>query len=251
MLVVFEGIDGSGKNTQAKALEARIAKERQAAVPNHIVNFRDTVFFSFPDYTESHLGPKIRHYLKGGMGKIYDNNPMLVSLLFAVERYEKRCDIYSALLDDKTVICDRYVPSNLAHQAAKIYDPESADWRHLISDIAHVEYKLLTLPEPDLVFYLDLTAEQSYSRTHARDTAPDLHQDDLRYLRNTREVYLHLASRDYCWNIIPCFTESGAPRTIDDIHEQIFTIFAANQAPSIKQASNYAWLGDINVGHAG
>jgi thymidylate kinase len=96
----------------------------------------------------------------------------------------------------------------------------------VLSLIAHIEYAILDTPTPDLVFYLDLTAEQSYARTHARDDAPDLHQDNKMYLRNVRHVYQYLA-KDPSWHTITCFNEDGTPRTVDEIHAEIFEIFVA------------------------
>lgn len=223
MLVAFEGIDGSGKNTQARKLADRITAERSPA--------EGAALFSFPDYENSTVGPQIRHYLKGELGKLHDNHPFLVANMFALERFEKRNQILDALVCHRPVICDRYVPSNLAHQAAKIYDGPrllaSAEWEYLIQDIVNVEYGVLSMPMPNLVIYLDLTAEQSFTRTHARDSAPDLHQDDIEYLRKTRAIYKYLASRDDCWRTVPCFDMEGQPRSIEEIHDEIFEIYAA------------------------
>ena len=232
MLVVFEGIDGSGKNTQANKLAERIAFEQWKALKNSTKapSYCPAMFFTFPDYEGSELGPKIRHYLKGELGKLHSNHPLLVSLLYAVERYEKRDDMLEALKHGYTIVCDRYTPSNLAHQSAKLYngivDGES-EWLHVLGDIERIEYDILGMPEPDLVFYLDLTADQSYARTHSRDTGPDLHQDDRTYLCNTRAVYRYLAGTYQSWHTIACFNADGTPRTVDEMHDEVFATFLA------------------------
>ena len=215
MLIAIEGIDGSGKQTQAKRLVERISAEWK----------HTPVLFSFPDYDGSDLGPKIRHYLKGWFGKLYDNHPFLVSLLFAVERYEKYHEIEDALSRGNVVVCDRYSPSNLAYQAGKLYDntlePKS-EWLKVLYDIEHVEYDILGMRRPDLVFYLDLAAEQSWERTRSRDSgAADIHQDNKIYLQNVRQVYKYLAQAP-SWRTIACFNADGTPRTIEDIHAEIF-----------------------------
>jgi len=234
VLIAVEGIDGAGKYTQANLLAERIAQSQpRDASP--------VVLHSFPDYRHSTLGPKIRHYLKGGLGKLHDNSPMLVALLFALERFEKRESIESALGAGQTIVCDRYTPSNLAHQAAKYYDGTvdiASDWMRVLWDIATVEYCVLGMPTPDLVIYLDLTAEQSKARTAARDNSSDLHQDDLVYLSNTRAVYQYLTSASSTWHTVACFNDDGTPRTIDQIHDEIFNIYTAAESSIFGSGAN-------------
>jgi len=230
MLVAFEGIDGSGKNTQANKLAERIAQEQWKAVQagEKMPAYCPALFLSFPDYENSTLGPKIKHYLKGYLGKLHSNHPALVAMMFALERFEKFEDIDNAMAGGYTIVCDRYTPSNLAHQAAKFYDGScdgSSEWLRVLHDIEMIEYDVLGMPYPDLVFYLDLTPEQSRARTAARDNAPDLHQDDLSYLRNTRAVYQYLAGTYQSWHTIACFNADGTPRSADEIHNEIFSIF--------------------------
>jgi dTMP kinase len=126
------------------------------------------------------------------------------------------------------VIFDRYVPSNIAHQCSKLAKQTPDNWLGLAKQIEAVEYGLLRLPRPDMVFYLDLTAKQSYVRTHARDTEKDIHQDDIDYLWWVREVYMDYASTDRGWHVIQCF-DGDRERTVDEIHQEIYTIFEAQQ----------------------
>lgn len=213
MLVAIEGIDGSGKATQAKLLSARMG----------------AALFSFPAYDKTVAGPMIKKYLKGEMGSLYANNPFLVSLLYALDRQEV-VDTMGVSMLHGDVVCDRYVHSNVAHQCAKLYDGSATPgrpWLQLANDIERIEFDALCLPEADLVIYLDLTAEQSYARTHARDTEADIHQDDLAYLAATREVYLYYARTYKAWRLVKCFDDEGNPRSVEDIHAEICVHYIA------------------------
>jgi len=232
MLVVFEGLDAAGKKTQADKLVNRIltAKEEARQARMSEPAFCPATLFSFPDYEGSELGRKIRKYLKGEYGKLYSNHPLLVSALFAIERYEKQDDILEVLYHKQgTVICDRYTASNLAYQAGKVYDGTvngNSQWLQILNDTALIEHDILGFPEPDLVIYLDLTAEQSYARSHKRDSDADAHQDDITYLNNVRCVYRYLAGTYNTWKTVPCFTADGRERTVEELHEEIWQAFA-------------------------
>lgn len=214
MLVAFEGIDGSGKATQARMLHERL-------------NTADTgaVLFSFPAYDRTVFGPHVKRYLSGDFGPLGSNDPFLVSLLYGIDRLESRGELERvAFSDDIIAICDRYVPSNIAHQGANT-TPERL--QRLISDIETAEYDVFKLPRPDLVILFELTAEQSFRRTHVRDTEPDLHQDSISYMARVREVYLELARTRQSWEVVECLDADGKDRSIEEIHAQVWEIVSA------------------------
>jgi dTMP kinase len=213
MLISIEGTDGAGKNTQAKLLAERISKER---APIH------GQLFSFPVY-DGIMGRMVKRYLKGAMGTVYANNPLLVSTLYALDRFEAKRALQLAKERGNIIVCDRYVHSNVAHQAGKLWDDPA--WEQLADDIERVEFEVLGLPEPELIFYLDLTAEQSYARTHSRDSTTDIHQSNIEYLDKVRQVYLHYANFYQPWHLIACFAD-GKPRSVEEIHNEIWSIFS-------------------------
>jgi len=217
MLIAFEGIDGSGKATQAEMLRGAMHLSQRAAT-----------LMSFPMYDSTMFGPHIKTYLRGGFGPIDQNDPFLVSLLYGLDRFEALPLIRRHQNENRHIIFDRYVPSNIAHQCSKRAKLAPDNWKELASQIERVEYDLLKLPRPDLVFYLDLTAEQSYRITHERDDEKDIHQDDIDYLWWVREVYLEYASSHDNWHVIQCFDEQGR-RSVEDIHKQIWTIFTTQE----------------------
>jgi len=227
MLIAFEGIDGSGKNTQARKLQIRLTEAFDKALqtkPREECDFTGCSLFSFPTYDTSVFGPHVRRYLRGDMGPLNANDPFLTSLLYAIDRYENR-DSLQHLMDNRVlVVCDRYVPSNIAHQCAK--EPPQRR-RQLARYIEATEYGVFRMPEPTMVILLDLTAEQSFHRTHERDDQPDLHQDSLDYMARVRKVYLELADTYARWHLVKCFDDEGKDRSVEEIHYEIWKIVSA------------------------
>jgi len=231
MLIAVEGIDGSGKATQVQKLVARLTDEvYEEDGPDEKRVHRNVFLHSFPAYDDTTFGPHIKKYLRGGFGPLDANDPFLVSLLYALDRFERRDYLMHHLGSCQgIVVCDRYVASNLAHQGSKLAKLAPDNWKPLARDIEIVEYEVLGLPKPDLVIYLDLTAEQSYKRTHARDDSADIHQDNIDYLYWVREVYLDYASTYKSWHPVKGF-DGDRERTVDEIHEEIWEIVTQARA---------------------
>ncbi len=135
MLIVIEGIDGSGKGTQADLLCRRLRADG-----------RRVRLFSFPSYTETFFGREVGRYLNGDYGSLTSVPVEFAALLYAGDRFEKKQSLVAALADGGIVICDRYVPSNLAHQAAKLHGERQDALRGWI---AALEYEVYGLPRPD------------------------------------------------------------------------------------------------------
>lgn len=211
-LIVLEGIDGSGKGTQAALLRDALT---QAG--------RSVTLLSFPRYTATRFGQKIGEFLNGRFGTLDQVHPTLVALLFAGDRLESRPVLDAALADHEFVICDRYVPSNIAHQAAKGNRQELREW------IEFVEYELNRLPRPDLVVWLDIpvpTAQQLIARKQKRtytDQSADLQEADGAYLARVRQVYTELAAADPDWRRIDCCSDHGL-REAADIAAEILRV---------------------------
>lgn len=212
LLVAIEGIDGSGKGTQAQRLQSRLQADGVSAA-----------LLSFPRYEATHFGRRIGEFLNGRFGSLDDVSPFLAALLYAGDRFESRDVIEDALRDNDLVICDRYVSSNIAHQGAKLSDPERQE---LIDWVETTEFQINGLPRPDLVIYLDLpatVAQDLIAKKSARnytDKAADLHEADGGYLARVAEVYRTLAENETNWLRIPCL-ENGQLRTIEAIGNDI------------------------------
>lgn len=213
MLIALEGIDGSGKGTQAKALADGLAKA------GHAVDL-----LSFPNYTTTFFGHEVGRYLNGEFGSL-DAVPIeFAALLYAGDRLELRERIVNALRTGTVVVCDRYTPSNLAHQAGKV---SGADREARIAWIERLEYEVFHLPRPDLVFWLDMPVAQAMAlvakkSARAYTTATyDIHEASRTYLTGVRGVYADLAGRP-SWVPVACLdADHGTPRPIDAIAAEI------------------------------
>ena len=162
-LVVFEGLDQSGKETQAQLLRDRLkAAGRRVRV------------VTFPDYGTS-LGEEIARALNGER----EYSPDVLQLLFVANRYERKPDMEDALESGIVVLCDRYVASTVAYGEAQGLDPE---W------LGHVQ---AFLPQPDLTILLDITPETSVGR---KSTDRDRFEGDIPLLNEVRTSYMRQAS---------------------------------------------------------
>ena len=108
-LVALEGIDGSGKGTQAERLVKRLSESGVAAE-----------LISFPRYQDTFFGKVAGSFLHGDFGSLEEVHPFLVSLLFAGDRFESRPLLTAALARCEVVVLDRYVAWNIAHQGLKL-----------------------------------------------------------------------------------------------------------------------------------
>ncbi|QDV21336.1 Thymidylate kinase [Gimesia panareensis] len=219
MAVLFgiEGIDGSGKGTQA----ARLHEKCQAAGIN-------SSLIGFPRYTETLFGKSIGDFLNGRFGELSAVHPFLASLLYAGDRFESRDFILKTIDASQVVIFDRYIPSNIAHQGAKLSGDERIEF---IQWIEQIEYDIYQMPRLNQTILLDLPADHAQkmvAEKQARsytDQVTDLHEADQSYLSQVRDVYLQLAEVHQHWQKIECLQE-GQQRSIEDISEEIWSHLA-------------------------
>ena len=209
-LIVFEGTDGSGKSTQFQALCARV---EQTGTP-----FRRLVF---PQYQEP-SSALIRMYLGGEFGsRPGDVNPYAASAFYAVDRYAsyktKWGSFYKA---GGIVIADRYTTSNAVHQCSKLPQEQ---WNDFLRWAFDYEYRLLGLPAPDAVVYLQVDPAVSQKlmtgRYHGDESRKDVHEKDIEYLARSRRAAEYCAAH-LGWATVHC-TENGAMRTIEEIQAEV------------------------------
>ena len=215
-LIVLEGTDGSGKATQTELLCRRLQTAGQ-----------ELRKLDFPRYGEPACAP-VELYLHGAFGeKPGDVNAYAASTFYAVDRYASYKQDWGPFYENGgLLIADRYTTSNAVHQTAKMPETERAAFLDWLFDF---EYRLLGLPKPDHVFYLDLPTELSEkmlrSRESATHTTADIHEADHSYLAESRRAGRQAAER--CgWTIIDC-VKDGELRSIEEIHEEIFKIVSA------------------------
>ena len=212
-LIVIEGTDGSGKSTQFKLMSEHLAQD--GVCFKHIV---------FPRYSEE-SSALIRMYLGGEFGsKPSDVNAYAASSFYAVDRYASyKMDWGKWYEDGGVVVSDRYTTSNAVHQASKEPAENREEFLHWLYDF---EYEKLGLPRPDLTIYLDVptdfTEKLLRHREQDTNTSADIHEQDTQYLATCRQMG-RFAADYYGWTVIQC-VKDGKMRTIDDIHQEIYTL---------------------------
>jgi len=165
LLIAFEGLDQSGKQTQAEALRDLA---RRAG--------RTCRLLSFPDY-ETAIGAEISRALHGER----DYAPDVMQLLYVANRYERRRDIERGLESGEVLVCDRYVASSVAYGEAQDVD---AGW------LAEVQR---FLPPAHLTILLDIPPDEAVRRKAA---GRDRYERDLALLGRVRDSYLRQAAQD-------------------------------------------------------
>lgn len=188
--IVLEGIDGSGKSTAC----ARVADELRS-------RGLDVILTAEP--THDGIGAFIR---SGNAGKV---SQRAESLLFTADRYEHTSKIRRQVSEGRVVVCDRYYPSTVAYQSAKL-DGDSADLGWL---------KGLCEPftdEPDAVILLDMDPEESMGRVEGRGLEESKFEN-IAFLRQVRSAYLDLA-REFGYSVV------DASRSADEVFRDVMTI---------------------------
>ena len=193
-LIVLEGLDGSGKATQAALLEESLRRE---GVPVQKV--------SFPDYA-SDSSALVRMYLAGKFGSHPDDvNPWAASCFYAVDRYASYKTVWGEFYrQGGTVLADRYTTSNAIHQCAKL---PREQWDEYLDWLFEFEYHKMGIPAPDAVIYLRVDpalSQRLMSGRYGGDEAKkDIHEKDREYLARSRRA------ADYCaqrlgWHTLEC-----------------------------------------------
>lgn len=213
-LVVIEGLDGSGKQTQSEKLFNRLKEE----------GF-NIIKLSYPRY-DSPSSALVKMYLSGEFGKnANDVNAYIASTFYAVDRYASYKKEYEEFYKNGgIVLLDRYVTANMVHQSSKIDNLEEKE--KFLNWLCDFEYGLFGIPKPDKVFFLNIPPVVSKKLMENRENKfshekkKDIHESDANHLQHAYDNACYLINK-YNWDEINC-TVNDNLRTIDDIHEEIY-----------------------------
>lgn len=212
-LIVIEGLDGSGKSTQAELLEKSLKENG--------VNYRK---IKLPDY-ESPSSTLVKMYLSGDFGKeAAAVNAYAAGAFYAVDRYASfNLDWKKDYDSDTLIIADRYATSNSIYQMEKV---PLEEWDSYLEWSYDFEYRKLGIPVPDAVIFLDMPVEVSQrlmtERYGGDESEKDVHESDVEYLKNCRKSALYAAKKQG-WYIVDC-SDGREPYPIESIHEKIMEI---------------------------
>lgn len=215
ILIAIDGVDASGKQTQTELLceklESAGKKIRRV---------------SFPMY-DNPSSTLVKQYLAGDYGKKpSDVNAYAASMLFAADRFSTyRTDWGEDYKNGVIIIADRYVSSNMIHQAGKIED--NAEKERFLEWLDDLEFEKLELPRPDITFFLDMPTEYGQKLMEGRNNkitgeeAKDIHESDKRYLEASYNNAL-LVAKKCGWERILC-VKDGQIRGISEINDEMFS----------------------------
>ncbi|MCI9084905.1 MAG: thymidylate kinase [Clostridia bacterium] len=215
-LIAIDGVDASGKQTQTTLLLSRLEKEG-----------REVKMVSFPAYDKP-SSILVKMYLNGEFGENpSDVNAYATSTLFAADRFATyRTDWGTDYNRGTIILADRYVSSNLIHQASKINDTDEKE--KFLMWLDDLEYGIYNLPRPDVTIFLDMPPEYGAELMSGRlnksngDDKKDIHESDFSYLEKSYENAMFVAKK-FNWKRISCIKD-GQIRSVDEIHEDIYSI---------------------------
>jgi dTMP kinase len=193
LLIVFEGLDQSGKQTQAEMLRDSLKSEGRKAR-----------LVSFPDYGTS-IGEEIARALQGER----DYGPDVMQLLYVANRYERKPDLQRWLDGGLILVCDRYMASSIAYGEAQGLDP---DW---LTEMQKY------LPPPALTIMLDIAPETAVQR---KAVDRDRYERDLAMQGRVRESYRRQAAAGE-WVVI------DGERSKAEVAADVFSAVASQLAP--------------------
>lgn len=213
-LIVIEGVDGSGKQTQSEKLFRTLQKKGLKVKK-----------IEFPDY-DSESSSLVKMYLRGDFGtNPEDVSAYVASSFFAADRFASYNTKWKEFyLTGGIVIADRYATANMVHQASKIADKEQRD--KFLDWIYDLEFNIYGIPKPDLVFFLDVPPEISMEITKERknkitgEDEKDIHERDLHHLASSYEN-AHYVANKYGWTKISCVSNNQM-KSKEDIFNDIY-----------------------------
>lgn len=212
-LIVIEGTDCSGKQTQSELLVKNLAQRNISSVR-----------MCYPNY-DSPTGKIIGGCLLGKeqYGASYFDHvnsldPKVMGLYYAADRLYDHPNVQRQL-QVSHVVLDRYVDSNMAHQGGKIFDKKK---RHAMYDwFEKLEYGMLGLPKADIKVLLYMPVKNAEILRKSRQEKLDEVEKDTTYLENAERSYLEVAKRGN-YHIIMC-VKNNEIRSIEDIQSELLS----------------------------
>ncbi|NDK08676.1 thymidylate kinase [Candidatus Gracilibacteria bacterium] len=201
MFIVLEGIDGSGKGTQIKLLKEKLE-----------LAGKKVKLIDYPRY-----GKKgavfVEKYLNGKYGK--DVSAKTASLFYALDRFDSSFKLKKEYKKYDYILANRYVSSNMVHQAGKIKGKDEKKRLKKIDNfldwLIELEFDILEIPIPDKVIFLDVKplvanklVEKKEKRAYIKgDKNKDLHEEDENHIKDAYNTAIYIAKK-YDWTVIDC-----------------------------------------------
>lgn len=220
-LIVVEGTDCSGKETQTRLLVDRLNNEnikaKRISFPMYDTPTGKIIgacLLGKPDMCNELLKSNHSFFPEGG-GNL---DSLAASALYAADRRYNLPLIKKYLEEGYILLVDRYVTSNMAHRGGMIED--KSERMKFYEKLEKLEYDILELPRPDMTLLLYLPYKYACELKKNRKELPDEVELDVNYLNRGEEAYLELADI-YDYEIVDCVYNDKI-RTIENINEEVY-----------------------------
>lgn len=218
-LIVIEGTDSSGKETQSKRLYERLCEKG--------LNVKK---ITFPNYESPACAP-VKMYLAGEFGEnAMEVNPYPASTMYAIDRYASFKKEWEEFYNNGGVIVtDRYTQSNMIHQASKIENKEEKE--KFMQWLVDLEFEKMRIPKPDIVLFINMPFEFAQELMKNRnnkitgETKKDIHEKNKEYMKKSYENACEMAAEQN-WTEISC-VKDGKLKSIEEISDDIFNTVIA------------------------
>lgn len=215
LLIVIEGVDGSGKTTQVNLISETL---KQKNIPHEVI--------SFPRYADNIYGKLIRRYLEGEFGGTEEVNPYLMACIFAGDRHLAKPLIENFLNEGKVVLANRYVASSKAHMSANLTENKREEFMAWLDEL---EYQTNKIPKEDLNILLNVDPEIAQKNIRGekgpvdRSSNKDIHETSLNHLKTAQGIYLEISKAEQNWKVVECM-EGGRMKDKEVIHKLVVEI---------------------------
>lgn len=213
-LIVMEGTDCSGKETQTNLLIERLEREKVNIFKYYYPHYEDPTgkIVGGPYLGKEHI---CEGFFPEGAANV---DPKVATLYYAADFKYSSTLIEDNLAVGNNVILDRYCFSSFAHQGGKI---SNKDRRHVnYKWLDNLFFDFLNLRKPDLAILLYMPYDYALKLKEGREEKPDQHESDSKHLKDAERAYLEVAEK-YNFKVINCI-EKGKIKTIEQIHEEVY-----------------------------
>ena len=222
-LIVIEGTDCSGKETQTLLLEKKLnsldIKTKHLSFPMYDTptgKIIATCYLGKEEYCDYLFKDNIKGLFEEGASNV---DYLTSSLYYAADRRYNSKKITELLDKGINVILDRYIYSNLAHQGGKIASGE--DRYAFYKKMELLEFEILEIPKPDKVIFLYVPYDAALELKKNREEKADQHEVSKEHLVNAEHAYFELADL-YKFDIINCAPDNKM-RSIKSINEELYS----------------------------
>ena len=227
-IILIEGTDKSGKETQTNLLTKRLIREGIPTQKMHFPRYDTPTGRIIGQCYLGKEGPREGVLWEGKIGWFKDAHsvePRIATLYFLADQSDASEEIKKIISSGHNLALDRYLTSSMGHQGGKANTPEERE--KIVNFVYNVGYNELGLPKPDITLLLYTPYNIGKKLGEKMSEKPDGHESNPEHLIGAEGCYLYLAKR-FGWEVINCAPDGINQREIEDIHEEVYQYVKEN-----------------------